>query len=138
MPRNGDTDLRTLYCAFCICDMLNDWSGVDVERAKRFIGTCRVCGFSTCGAASADNQEQTYEGGYGQGSFCEASGGPTYIALASLYLAPRTDDSSPLTSEQRSKTIHWLIHNQDKSGGFRGRTEKPPDACYSFWCGACP
>ncbi|KAJ6591620.1 terpenoid cyclases/protein prenyltransferase alpha-alpha toroid, partial [Mycena vulgaris] len=119
VPRNGDTDLRTLYCAFCICDMLGDWSGVDVEQAVKFIGTCR-----------------TYEGGFGQASFCEASGGPTYIALASLHLAPRADGVSPLTPEQRNKSIHWLIHNQDKSGGFRGRTEKPPDACYSFWCGA--
>ncbi|KAJ7091325.1 terpenoid cyclases/protein prenyltransferase alpha-alpha toroid [Mycena belliarum] len=42
VPRNGDTDLRTLYCAFCICDMLDDWSGMDVERAVKFIGTCRV------------------------------------------------------------------------------------------------
>ena len=26
--------------------------------------------------------------------------------------------------------------NQFKDGGFAGRTEKPADACYSFWCGA--
>ncbi|KAJ7668352.1 terpenoid cyclases/protein prenyltransferase alpha-alpha toroid [Mycena rosella] len=119
LPKHGDTDLRTVYCAFCICDMLNDWSGVDVERAIKFIRTCR-----------------TYEGGYGQASFYEASGGPTYIALASLHLAPRANGVLPLTPEQRKKSIHWLIHNQDKCGGFRGRTEKPADACYSFWCGA--
>ncbi|KAJ7155455.1 terpenoid cyclases/protein prenyltransferase alpha-alpha toroid [Mycena crocata] len=40
-PRHGDTDLRSLYCAFCICDMLGDWSGVNVEQAVKFIGTCR-------------------------------------------------------------------------------------------------
>ncbi|KAJ6493585.1 terpenoid cyclases/protein prenyltransferase alpha-alpha toroid [Mycena vitilis] len=120
VPGNGETDLRTLYCAFCICDMLDDWSGVDVERAMKFIGTCR-----------------TYEGGYGQVPFVEANGGPTYIALASLHLAPRAADApAPLTAEQRNKSVHWLIHNQDKSGGFRGRTGKPADACYSFWCGA--
>ncbi|KAJ6550530.1 terpenoid cyclases/protein prenyltransferase alpha-alpha toroid [Mycena sp. CBHHK59/15] len=119
VPRNGETDLRTLYCAFCISDMLGDWSGIDIERASTFIGTCR-----------------TYEGAYGQAPFCEASGGPTYIAVASLHIAPRTEGSSPLTPEQRKKTIHWLIHNQDACGGFRGRTQKPPDACYSFWCGA--
>ncbi|KAJ6581449.1 terpenoid cyclases/protein prenyltransferase alpha-alpha toroid [Mycena capillaripes] len=117
VPGNGETDLRTLYCAFCICDMLSDWSGVDVQRALKFIGTCR-----------------TYEGGYGQAPFCEASGGPTYIALASLHLAPRAADALPLTPKQRNMSIHWLIHNQDKSGGFRGRTEKEADACYSFWC----
>ncbi|KAF8216446.1 terpenoid cyclases/protein prenyltransferase alpha-alpha toroid [Mycena galopus ATCC 62051] len=120
VPGNGETDLRTLYCAFCICDMLGDWSGVDVPQALKFIGTCR-----------------TYEGGYGQASFCEASGGPTYIALASLHLAPRAQDALPLTREQRDKSINWLIHNQCDSGGFCGRTAKlPADACYSFWCGA--
>ncbi|KAJ7180618.1 terpenoid cyclases/protein prenyltransferase alpha-alpha toroid [Mycena filopes] len=119
VPGSAETDLRTLYCAFCICDMLNDWSGVDVDRALNFIGTCR-----------------TYEGGYGQAPFCEASGGPTYIALASLHLAPRPDGGAILTPDQRSKSIHWLIQNQDAAGGFRGRTGKPPDACYSFWCGA--
>ncbi|KAK7012247.1 terpenoid cyclases/Protein prenyltransferase [Favolaschia claudopus] len=119
VPGNGETDLRTLYCAFCICDMLDDWSGVNVEQALKFIETCR-----------------TYEGGYGQASFCEASGGPTYIALASLHLAPRAEGVLPLSREQREKSIHWLIHNQHGSGGFCGRTGKPADACYSFWCGA--
>ncbi|CAK5267646.1 unnamed protein product [Mycena citricolor] len=78
---------------------------------------------------------QTYEGGYGQDPFCEASGGPTYIALASLHLATR-DTGSPLTSSERHRSIHWLVHNQEDSGGFRGRTGKTADACYSFWCGA--
>ncbi|KAJ7334090.1 terpenoid cyclases/protein prenyltransferase alpha-alpha toroid, partial [Mycena albidolilacea] len=120
VPGNGETDLRTLYCAFCICDMLGDWSGVNIEQAFKFIGTCR-----------------TYEGGYGQAPFCEASGGPTYIAIASLHLVPRAEDAVPLTREQRAKSVHWLIHNQYESGGFCGRTAKPPaDACYSFWCGA--
>jgi geranylgeranyl transferase type-1 subunit beta len=63
-------------------------------------------------------------------------GGPTYIALASLHLAPRAGGVLPLTTEERSKSIRWLIHNQDKSGGFRGRTGKQPDTCFSFWCSA--
>ncbi|KAF7309818.1 Terpenoid cyclases/Protein prenyltransferase [Mycena indigotica] len=116
VPGFGESDLRTIYCAFSICHMLEDWSGIDVPRALNYIETCR-----------------SYEGGYGQNSFCEASGGPTYIALASIHLAR---PSSPLTAGQRSRSIHWLIHNQHSSGGFRGRTGKEADACYSFWCGA--
>jgi hypothetical protein len=46
VPGNGETDLRTLYCAFCICDMLGDWSGVNIEQALKFIGTCRVNAFA--------------------------------------------------------------------------------------------
>src|ERR1700733_4209465 len=64
------------------------------------------------------------------------SGGTTYTALASLHLASRYSQLSPLTSQERQATIHWLMQNQDKSGGFCGRTNKEPDACYCFWCGA--
>ncbi|CAK5273999.1 unnamed protein product [Mycena citricolor] len=117
-PGSNECDLRSLYCAFAICDMLGDWSGIDVARSLEYISRCR-----------------TYEGGYGQDPFCEASGGPTYIALASLHLATR-DTGSPLTSSERHRSIHWLVHNQEDSGGFRGRTGKTADACYSFWCGA--
>lgn len=42
-PGGGESDLRTLYCAFAISAMLDDWSGVDVERAKSFVASCRVC-----------------------------------------------------------------------------------------------
>ena len=34
--------LRTLYCAFAISSMLDDWSGVNVPLAVSFISTCRV------------------------------------------------------------------------------------------------
>ncbi|KIM43086.1 hypothetical protein M413DRAFT_443899 [Hebeloma cylindrosporum] len=120
VPGSNESDLRTLYCAFAISSMLNDWSGVDVPRALAFVATCR-----------------TYEGGYGQSPFCEAQGGTTYIAIASLQLAPATGaESETLTPLERQATIRWLLDNQDKSGGFSGRTGKDADACYCFWCGA--
>lgn len=118
IPGSGESDLRTLYCAFAISSMLNDWSGIDVPRATSFIALCR-----------------TYEGGYGQSPFCEAQGGTTYIAIASLALMPSTF-SQPLTTSERQRTIQWLLSNQHESGGFCGRTNKDADACYCFWCGA--
>ncbi|CAA7261529.1 unnamed protein product [Cyclocybe aegerita] len=121
VPGSHEFDLRTVYCAFAISSMLNDWSGIDVPRALAFIATCR-----------------TYEGGYGQSPFCEAQGGTTYIAVASLYLAASATGSVEpcLTPDERQLTIRWLLRNQDKSGGFYGRTGKDADACYCFWCGA--
>ena len=41
-PTGGDTDLRLTYCAFVICTLLNDWSGLNVERALEFVRRCRV------------------------------------------------------------------------------------------------
>ncbi|KAF8817049.1 terpenoid cyclases/Protein prenyltransferase [Phlegmacium glaucopus] len=120
VPGSNESDLRTLYCAFAISSMLNDWSGVNVPLAISFISTCR-----------------SYEGGYGQSPFCEAQGGTTYIAIASLALAsPMTTESQRLSPAQRKLTIQWLLRNQDRSGGFCGRTGKDADACYCFWCGA--
>ncbi|KAJ7776766.1 terpenoid cyclases/protein prenyltransferase alpha-alpha toroid [Mycena maculata] len=119
MPNGGgDSDLRNLYCAFCICSLLGDWSSIDVERATTFVGSCR-----------------TYEGGYGQLPSCEAQGGTTYLAIAALRLAP-PGPRPRLTAAEQARSEHWLVHNQDASGGFRGRTGKAPDACYCFWGGA--
>ncbi|KJA24010.1 hypothetical protein HYPSUDRAFT_39125 [Hypholoma sublateritium FD-334 SS-4] len=120
VPGSNESDLRTLYCAFAISSMLNDWSGVNVPRAISFINTCR-----------------TYEGGYGQSPFCEAQGGTTYIALASLKLASDAfGRTGYLTPSQQQETVQWLLRNQASSGGFCGRTGKDADACYCFWCGA--
>ncbi|KAF7365623.1 Terpenoid cyclases/Protein prenyltransferase [Mycena venus] len=115
----GDSDLRNLYSAFCICSMLGDWSSIDVECAIAFVASCR-----------------TYEGGYGQLPSCEAQGGTTYLALAALHLAP-PGPRPRLSTAEKAKSEHWLVHNQDPaSGGFRGRTGKAPDVCYCFWGGA--
>jgi geranylgeranyl transferase type-1 subunit beta len=84
--------------------------------------------------------QQSYEGGYGQEPYGEALGGTTYCALAALQLAEasgRAGSNATLTSKERRDTIRWLLSNQDAStGGFSGRTGKPADACYCFWCGA--
>ncbi|KAF9649787.1 terpenoid cyclases/Protein prenyltransferase [Thelephora ganbajun] len=115
-PTGGDTDLRLTYCAFVVSTLLNDWSGVNVEKALEFVRRCR-----------------TYEGGYGSAPGCEAQGGPTYLAIAILRLA--SDSPEYLSESERRQTLRWLLQNQDESGGFRGRTNKDADACYCFWCG---
>ncbi|KAK2465288.1 hypothetical protein APHAL10511_002642 [Amanita phalloides] len=121
-PGDGETDMRSLYCAFAISMMLDDWSGINIPSAVKFIASCR-----------------THEGGYGQSPFCEAHGGTTYLAIASLHLIPEEPRKSAgglMTPFERTQTIRWLVQNQEPSGGFRGRTTKPADACYCFWCGA--
>jgi len=120
-----DADVRMTYCAFVICSLLDDFSCIDLEKALDFVKQCR-----------------TYEGAYGQVPGLEGHGGPTYCSLASLYLAP-TKTARP-DPQEVDQTLRWLSHNQvflegeegggETIGGFRGRTEKEPDACYSFWC----
>lgn len=115
----SDADLRTMYCAFAIASMLDDWSHVDIQRAVRYIQRCR-----------------TYEGGYGQTPGQEAVGGTTYCAVASLAMAAEAPGAQ-LTEAEHKATVRWLMWKQRADeGGFSGRTEKVADACYSFWCGA--
>ncbi|KAI0642970.1 terpenoid cyclases/Protein prenyltransferase [Trametes meyenii] len=122
LPSGGESDLRMLYCAFAISSMLEDWSGIHIDRAIAYIRRC-----------------YSYEGGFGQTPYGEALGGTTYCALAALHLAPETKlhpQASRITPQERSRTIRWLVQNQTPSGGFSGRTNKVADACYCFWCGA--
>lgn len=38
---------------------------------------------------------------------------------------------------QKRLITRWLVTKQcNDEGGFKGRTEKDADVCYSFWCGA--
>lgn len=74
VPGSNETDLRTLYCAFAISSVLNDWSGVDIARGTAFIATCRVIYLFYLIRGFRSPKIQTYEGGYGQSTFCEAQG----------------------------------------------------------------
>ncbi|KAI0076738.1 terpenoid cyclases/Protein prenyltransferase [Panus rudis PR-1116 ss-1] len=123
-PGSAESDLRQVYCAFAISSMLNDWSGIDLNRAIAYIQRC-----------------SSHEGGYGQQPTGEALGGTTYCALASLYLAPAAQglpaSQNPYISPiERQRTIRWLLQTQTQQGGFCGRTNKDADACYCFWNGA--
>lgn len=77
-PYGGDADVRTTYCAFAISSMLNDWSGVRIEPALKFIATCRVSGLLKSYAYFDRWLLQSYEGGYGQVPFAEAAGNIVY------------------------------------------------------------
>lgn len=141
-----ECDPRFTFCAFAICWIVNDWSGVDVETACGFLERCRA-----------------YDGAYAQGPGQESHGGSTYCVLASLSLAGKVEGDKRL--------VGWLLARQaqhdekrdeegddneeeDSSssnedggdgtsthiptplGAFNGRINKPGDSCYSFWCGA--
>ena len=37
-----ENDMRFVYCACCVCYILNDWCGVDVSKAVTFIKSSQV------------------------------------------------------------------------------------------------
>ncbi|KAF4569341.1 CAAX farnesyltransferase (FTase) subunit beta [Pleurotus pulmonarius] len=72
----------------------------------------------------------------------EAHGGYTFCSLAAwVMLQPFLDDSLVGTTRPQINTnslLRWLVHMQGSPtelGGFRGRTNKLVDGCYSWWVG---
>ncbi|ESQ52636.1 hypothetical protein EUTSA_v10016771mg [Eutrema salsugineum] len=120
----GETDLRFVYCAAAISDMLGNWSGMDTEMAKNYILNC-----------------QSYDGGFGLIPGSESHGGATYCAIASLRLMGFIGDDL-LSNDSGSSVIDssllldWCLQRQASDGGFQGRTNKRSDTCYAFWIGA--
>jgi len=106
-------DMRFLYCASVISYILNDWSGINIDKAINFI-----------------KKSQTYDFGISQGHGLESHGGPTFCAIAALSLMGKLDEG--LVSKK--DTLSWCLSRQ--VSGFQGRANKPPDTCYSFWIGA--
>uniref|UniRef100_A0A6Q2ZC20 Prenyltransferase alpha-alpha toroid domain-containing protein n=1 Tax=Esox lucius TaxID=8010 RepID=A0A6Q2ZC20_ESOLU len=37
VPEGSENDMRFVYCAACICYMLDDWSGMDIKKAINYI-----------------------------------------------------------------------------------------------------
>lgn len=37
VPEGSENDMRFVYCAACICYMLDDWSGMDIKKAIDYI-----------------------------------------------------------------------------------------------------
>lgn len=113
MQLGGEADCRGSYCALAsasLCGLLDEVSA----GASQFIAAC-----------------QTYEGGLGGVPYSEAHAGYTYCGFAALTILGSQD------SIGLEQLADFARRSQCKvSGGFRGRTNKLVDGCYSFWTGA--
>ena len=129
--------LRGIYCLLVVAHLLDIVTPELVDGTAAFIASC-----------------QTYEGGFSSAShphiigdvflasrpsLGEAHGGYTFCALASwVLLRPYVpaDDNAPRVDARR--LLRWLVYMQGSEielGGFKGRTNKLVDGCYSWWVG---
>ncbi|KAM4819493.1 geranylgeranyl transferase type-1 subunit beta isoform 3-T3 [Thomomys bottae] len=115
VPEGSENDMRFVYCASCICYMLNSWSGMDVKKAISYIR----------GSLSYDN-------GLAQGAGLESHGGSTFCGIASLCLMGKLEEV--FSEKELNRIKRWCIMRQQT--GYHGRPNKPVDTCYSFWVGA--
>lgn len=128
---------RGIYCLLIVALLLDLLTPELVTGTAAFIASC-----------------QTYEGGFSSASrpyfssgilaaqrpsLGEAHGGYTFCALASwVLLQPyiSADEDAPRVDLRR--LLRWLVHMQGleiELGGFKGRTNKLVDGCYSWWVG---
>ncbi|KAJ8028982.1 Geranylgeranyl transferase type-1 subunit beta [Holothuria leucospilota] len=111
----SENDMRFLYCACCISHIIEDWSGIDLERAVRFV-----------------RRSLAHDFGIAEIPGGEGHGGTTFCAIASLSLMGQLETT--FTEKEREGIIRWCLYRQQS--GFNGRPNKPVDTCYSFWLGA--
>lgn len=115
---DGEIDTRAVYCAVVAGKLTGIWDDELEHGVIEWLASC-----------------QTWEGGFGGVPGSEAHGGYTYCALsAAILISPvktRSLINIPLL-------LNWLASQQvEEIGGFRGRTNKLVDGCYSFWQAAC-
>ncbi|KAL7828429.1 hypothetical protein SRHO_G00320630 [Serrasalmus rhombeus] len=115
VPEGSENDMRFVYCAACICYMLDDWSGIDCKKAIDYI-----------------RRSMSYDNGIGQGAGLESHGGSTFCAVATLCLMGKLEEM--FSERELNRIRRWCILRQQN--GFHGRPNKPVDTCYSFWVGA--
>jgi protein farnesyltransferase subunit beta len=144
VAEHSEVDVRGIYCLLCVAITLNIVTPELIAGTPEFILSL-----------------QTYEGGFASSShpyfsalpksletlldsprppLGEAHGGYTYCAVASwVMLRPFLPKNSKLTINLNTLT-RWLVNMQGSEielGGFRGRTNKLVDACYSWWVAGC-
>ncbi|GAA5910754.1 protein geranylgeranyltransferase type I subunit CDC43 [Sporobolomyces salmoneus] len=145
-------DPRSTYSAFAICSLLNDWSTIDTENGLRFLDSCRSYegGFAQRPHAEA-NAGPTY---CAIASYVLSSRLPSLPSQPSLLrwllhrqipptapLRPSSPSSIPSSRDTEDSEEGEEEEDEDERhlppmtecAGFQGRTNKPLDACYSFW-----
>ncbi|KAL7310513.1 geranylgeranyl transferase type-1 subunit beta [Mucor circinelloides] len=108
-----ERDVRFIFCACSISYILNDWSGINIEKTVQHI-----------------KQLQSFEYGVAQCPDQEAHGGSTFCGIAALALMDKLDEGIV----DREELVKWCLFRQIK--GFQGRPNKLEDVCYGFWVGA--
>ena len=130
---------RGTYCLLVVAVLLDIVTPELVHNVDKFIAGC-----------------QTYEGGFACSSFpfangnmvaqAEAHGGYTSCAINSYFLLSTMVPPSSQTSLGQDfpakidvdAALRWSVMQQGEAieaGGFRGRSNKLVDGCYSWWVG---
>lgn len=132
------------YCALTVAVLLNILTPDLARNTSSFIASCQTYEGGLASSAHPFSHDAAHPAPLG-----EAHGGYAFCAAASYaMLRAFSDTSSPaalppsLPSSKRDldlrALLRWSASMQAmpiEGGGFRGRTNKLVDGCYSWWCG---
>ncbi|KZT20214.1 terpenoid cyclases/Protein prenyltransferase [Neolentinus lepideus HHB14362 ss-1] len=135
---HGEVDVRGIYCLLVVATLLDLLTPELVAGTPAFLASCQTCegGFSS--------SSQPYFSSSGdllsspRPPLGEAHGGYTFCALASWVLLRSFQPPPAGVDINVKRLLRWLVMMQGSEielGGFRGRTNKLVDGCYSWWVG---
>ncbi|KAF8553098.1 terpenoid cyclases/Protein prenyltransferase [Imleria badia] len=163
VSHDAEVDVRGTYCLLVVAYLLDLLTPELLRGTPGFIASCQTYE----GGFSSASQPYYRAGDVGGETLLEdvrpplgeAHGGYTFCALASwVMIRPFLELSSRLSSSstaaaaamptptptpptiEYTKLLRWLVLMQGAEievGGFRGRTNKLVDGCYSWWVGGC-
>lgn len=142
VAHHSEVDVRGIYCLLVVATLLDILTPELVAGTPEFVASCQTYegGFSCASYPAYDpsNPERIFTSGP-RPALGEAHGGYTFCALASwIMLQPYIELSSSKPSINLRSLTRWLVNMQGTEtelGGFKGRTNKLVDGCYSWWCG---
>lgn len=148
VSHDAEVDVRGIYCLLVVAHLLDILTPDLLEGTPAFVASCQTYegGFSCASQPyfSAEADESTILLDGIRPPLGEAHGGYTFCALASwIMLQPYLKlhgQAEQRPSVNYRKLMRWLVllqGNEIELGGFRGRTNKLVDGCYSWWVGGC-
>ncbi|GAA5859441.1 hypothetical protein JCM8547_006823 [Rhodosporidiobolus lusitaniae] len=144
MHDGGEVDVRGAYCGLTVAVLLNILTPDLARNTPSFIASCQTYEGGLASSAQPFSHSPSTPAALG-----EAHGGYTFCAAATwsmlrVFSDPQSPCYAAAGEEERRKELdvrsllRWSASMQAmpiEGGGFRGRTNKLVDGCYSWWCG---
>ncbi|WWC73123.1 uncharacterized protein I206_107089 [Kwoniella pini CBS 10737] len=135
--KGGEVDVRGTYCLLVVVTLLDILTPELIHNVDKFIASCQTYeGGFACSQFSFPSIED--DNLFTRASMAEAHGGYTSCSLNSHFLLSSIPLPNFPTPIDVDSALRWSVLQQGESiegGGFRGRTNKLVDGCYSWWVG---
>lgn len=146
MHHGGEIDVRSCFGALTVATILNLLTPELVQNIPEYLVSCQTYEGGLCASSLPNKFSHEPDGTQPEmpsaAPVGEAHGGYNSCALACDFLVQGLPSLSGSPRLDYDACLRWAAQMQGlpiEGGGFRGRTNKLVDGCYSWWCaGAFP